>query len=262
MLAEVTFRPPTIETPRLLLRGWEPSDAEEVFAYASDPDVARYMSWPRHETIADAHSFLNTIVASNYQSGELDCAITEQGAPERIIGGIGAFWKPKDHQVMELGYVLARAHWGKGYVPEAARALIARVLDHPRRAHLRSHLLGESKESSRSREDGHALRRRASLLAEPTRTALGSGRVRHPPQRARSVGRLGRSRQAERYGTGDERDHGHGRVRRDRRRQRRSSGWLVKTADGQRGGKLFLYSREGAEAVADPSLAPRLELDY
>ena len=40
------------------------------------------------------------------------------------------------------------------------------------------------------------------------------------------------------------------------------SEWLVKTADGQRGGKLFLYSREGGEAVEDPSLAPRLELDY
>ena len=152
MLAEVTFRPPRIETPRLLLRGWEPSDAEEVFAYASDPEVASYMSFPRHETIADAHSFLNTIVASNYQSGELDYAITEQGAPERIIGGIGAFWKPKDHQVMELGYVLARAHWGKGYVPEAARALIARAFSTTPVERIFAAIFSENQRSRRAAE--------------------------------------------------------------------------------------------------------------
>jgi len=152
MLAEVTFRPPRIETPRLLLRGWEPSDAEEVFAYASDPEVARYMSWPRHETIADAYSFLNMSVASNYQSGELDYAITEQGAPERIIGGIGAFWKPKDHQVMELGYVLARAHWGKGYVPEAARALIARAFSTTPVERIFASIFSENQRSRRAAE--------------------------------------------------------------------------------------------------------------
>jgi hypothetical protein len=40
------------------------------------------------------------------------------------------------------------------------------------------------------------------------------------------------------------------------------SEWLVKTPNGERGGKLLLHSREGAEASGDPTLAPRLELVY
>ena len=61
-------------------------------AYASDPEVARYMSFPRHEMIADAHSFLNTIVATNYQSGELDYAITELCSPRTNTA-------PTDHPI-------------------------------------------------------------------------------------------------------------------------------------------------------------------
>ena len=51
-LADVAWRPPPLETERVLLRGWEDSDADAVFAYASDAEVARYMSWERHRTIA------------------------------------------------------------------------------------------------------------------------------------------------------------------------------------------------------------------
>ena len=129
MLSKVAFRPPRLETPRLLLRGWEPTDVDEVFAYASDPEATQYMFFARHETIADAHFFLNEIVAPNYRNGELDYAITEKGTPERIIGSIGVYWRPRDHQVMELGYILSRAHWGKGYVPEAARTLLAHAFE-------------------------------------------------------------------------------------------------------------------------------------
>ncbi len=63
------FRPPVIRSERLLLRPWDPNDADAVYAYASDPEVARYMSWHRHESVADAHFFLNEIVAEGYEKG-------------------------------------------------------------------------------------------------------------------------------------------------------------------------------------------------
>ena len=40
-LSDLAWRPPRIETQRLLLRGWDPTDVETVFAYASDPEVTR-----------------------------------------------------------------------------------------------------------------------------------------------------------------------------------------------------------------------------
>lgn len=38
--------------------------------------------------------------------------------------------------------------------------------------------------------------------------------------------------------------------------------WLLKKADEKQRGRMLYYSREGAAASADPTLAPRLELDY
>jgi len=123
-LGEVAFRPPRLETRRLVLRGWEPADATAIFSYASDPEVARYVSWERHVSPRDAQTFLDRQVAAAYEREELDYAIAERHAPERAIGGIGLRWRWRDDLVMELGYVLARRHWGKGLMPEAGRELI------------------------------------------------------------------------------------------------------------------------------------------
>ena len=48
--------------PRLRLPALE--DAAGVAAYASDPDVTRYVSWPRHRSLADAESFLTYAIGT------------------------------------------------------------------------------------------------------------------------------------------------------------------------------------------------------
>ena len=40
-----------IETERLILRRWEESDAEDLFKYASDPDVGTAAGWPAHKSV-------------------------------------------------------------------------------------------------------------------------------------------------------------------------------------------------------------------
>ena len=39
---------PDLETERLLLRKMRPEDSEAMFAYASDPEVTRYVLWDTH----------------------------------------------------------------------------------------------------------------------------------------------------------------------------------------------------------------------
>jgi len=124
-LATVSFRPPRIETSRVVLRGYEPCDAEGVYAYASDLETTRYMAWDRSERLADVHRFLDSVVAPNYERGALDYAVTLRGHEDCCIGGIGLTWRPEEHQVMELGYILHRKHWGLGLIPEAGLALLA-----------------------------------------------------------------------------------------------------------------------------------------
>lgn len=123
-LADVAWRPPLIETERLVLRGREPSDVAETFRYASDPEVTPYMAWDRHVTLEDSWHYLNELVAENYRARELDYALALRSDPDTLIGGVGVFTSRPDHGVMELGYVLAREHWGHGYMPEALRALV------------------------------------------------------------------------------------------------------------------------------------------
>jgi [ribosomal protein S5]-alanine N-acetyltransferase len=127
-LVEIEYRPPRVETEHLVLRGYEPNDAKAIFEYASDPETTRYMAWNRSRTLEDVHHFLDVIVAHNYEHSELDYAITLREDEQCCIGGIGLYWRPREHQVMELGYILRRDHWGKGIIPEAGRALLQFVV--------------------------------------------------------------------------------------------------------------------------------------
>jgi len=123
-LAAIPWRPPSLQTERLILRGYEVSDAPGIFAYASDAETTPYMAWDRHRTLSDARQFLNGIVADHYQRQSLDYAVCLASDPGRVIGGTGVYRQPGAHEGMELGYILARPHWGQGLGPEAVRRLI------------------------------------------------------------------------------------------------------------------------------------------
>jgi ribosomal-protein-alanine N-acetyltransferase len=115
-LADVAWRPPRIATDRVVLRGFEDGDAGAVFAYASDPEVARYMLWDCHRTLADTHAFF-AMTAGDYQRHALSYALALRSAPDVVIGGTSLLWRSEAHGTMELGYVLARPYWGQGLLP-------------------------------------------------------------------------------------------------------------------------------------------------
>jgi ribosomal-protein-alanine N-acetyltransferase len=116
---------PEIETQRLLLRKMRLDDAEAMFAYASDPAVARHVLWETHRSIEDSESFLRLAI-EGYERGDFGgwgVILKDSGA---FIGtcGLDAGYAP-EHARAELGYVLSREYWGKGLMPEAVRAIIA-----------------------------------------------------------------------------------------------------------------------------------------
>ena len=43
-----------LETKRLILRRWEDSDAEDMYRYASDPDVGPIAGWPAHQSVDES----------------------------------------------------------------------------------------------------------------------------------------------------------------------------------------------------------------
>ncbi len=97
-----------ISTPRLLIRPYRREDAAELARLINDWEVARWLSVVPHPyTLEDAEEYITEI------AGDWSFAVTD-GA--KLLGGIGISGG--------LGFWLGRAHWGRGYMSEAASALV------------------------------------------------------------------------------------------------------------------------------------------
>lgn len=110
-----------IETERLVLRPWREDDAADLFRYASDPEVGPAAGWAPHKDEADSLNVLRTILMK-----EGTWAITAAPSDEPL-GSIGVFpgSEPRQGGEYEIGYWVARPFWGRGYAPEAVRALLS-----------------------------------------------------------------------------------------------------------------------------------------
>ena len=114
---------PIIETDRLVLRRLEKSDTADLFAYASEPAVSRFMPWHAHQTTNDTAEFVDFILDGYAANKKLTWAI-ELKSENKMIGTIDfVSWLPK-RQRAEIGYTLSHHYWGQGLMLEAAEALI------------------------------------------------------------------------------------------------------------------------------------------
>jgi 8-oxo-dGTP diphosphatase len=115
-----------LETARLHLRPPVEGDVPAILSLAGEWEVARLTAFiPHPYAEADAHRFLAGAALRRRTGREILFAIERRGEPG-LIGMIGATLA-EDGAGAELGYWLGRAHWGRGYGPEAIRRL-ARLL--------------------------------------------------------------------------------------------------------------------------------------
>ena len=108
-------------TPRLVLRPFEPDDVDDLFEYAKDPDWAEYLldSVPQPYTRRNAEEFIarQMLASPDVQSS---WAIVLDGTG---IGGVTLEFDLR-HETGEIHYALAKTHWGRGFMPEAAGAVV------------------------------------------------------------------------------------------------------------------------------------------
>ena len=116
-------------TPRLLLRPGFPEDAPALAGAIADKAIAMNLAvvpWPY--TMRDAEAFL----AKPRDPVLPSLLIFERGTGEpQLVGACGLGRRPSGS--VELGYWIAKSHWGRGYATEACVALvdIARMLGLP-----------------------------------------------------------------------------------------------------------------------------------
>ena len=111
-----------ITTERLVLTPWRDcqEDALGLYSYAKDPEVGPRAGWKPHESIEESREIIRNVFMPHAV-----WAIREKESG-RIVGSIGLEpdRRREDVSSKEMGYSLGREFWGRGYMTEAAVAVM------------------------------------------------------------------------------------------------------------------------------------------
>lgn len=115
-----------LETPRLILRPWTEADAPALFRWASNPEVGPRAGWEPHRSVEESARIIRDVLAVPESYAIVVRGREPEGEP---VGAVGLKFGAASElahgsREAELGYWLARPLWGRGYMPEAGRALL------------------------------------------------------------------------------------------------------------------------------------------
>ena len=120
----------TIETDRLILRPWQESDVTDFYEYASTPGVGEMAGWKHHDSIEVSREILQSFISEK----NIFAIVYKEN--NKIIGSLGLHksWANDERSyahfnIKEIGYVLSKAYWGKGLMPEAVTSVIRFYFD-------------------------------------------------------------------------------------------------------------------------------------
>ena len=120
------FRLPSLETQDLCLRKPRMKDAKDIFRYASDPEVARYVLWEPHRSVSETVSFVRDLRA-RLRAGCPSSWVVVLRETDTVLGTIGFVWYSTENNAAERGYSFSREYWNQGYATQALRAVIDSV---------------------------------------------------------------------------------------------------------------------------------------
>ncbi|MGY2130607.1 GNAT family N-acetyltransferase [Hymenobacter sp. HD11105] len=128
VLDQTLHQVPVLETARLVLRGYRPSDFTQYVAMWADRNFYRYLS-PRPMVEEEVWATMLRSIGHWALLGYGFWAVEEK-ATGNFIGAVGFAdpkrdLKPSNHGTPEIGWVLAANVHGQGYATEAVEAAIA-----------------------------------------------------------------------------------------------------------------------------------------
>ena len=145
---------PEVVTARLLLRALEPSDLDAYAAMYADAEVMRFLEDGCPLDRAAAWRSMAVHLGHWRLRGYGQWALVERTSGE-LVGRAG-LWQPEGWPGLEVGWLLARPHWGHGFATEAARAALHHAFD----------VVGADRVISLIRPDNHPSIRVAERLGE------------------------------------------------------------------------------------------------
>lgn len=118
-----------IETERLILRPWREDEAEELFKYASDPDIGLIAGWNPHSSVGESLEVIRTVFAAPETYAVV---LKSAGKPVGCCGIMfpnGLQSAEMSTKEGEIGYWIGKPYWGQGLIPEAVKALLSRCFN-------------------------------------------------------------------------------------------------------------------------------------
>jgi RimJ/RimL family protein N-acetyltransferase len=113
-----------LETPRLLLRHFEPDDLQSLYALYRDPEIRRYFP-DGTRTLAETKEELDWFLNGHPHHPELGLWATVEEASGAFIGRCGLLpWTIDGRPEVELAYLIDKARWGEGLASEACGGII------------------------------------------------------------------------------------------------------------------------------------------
>lgn len=114
---------PTLETERLILRPMSVADTADMYEYAKNEEVTRYLLWSPHQSAEHTRRYLELVAARMRVGAYREWAVALRET-DRMIGTCGFANIDCANNCGELGYVLNPAYRGQGFAPEAARRVL------------------------------------------------------------------------------------------------------------------------------------------
>ena len=105
------FSMPEISTDRLILRRMTMKDAQDIFEYSRDPEVARHVLWTAQKHISEAKEYVRYMTKRYRDDLPSSWGIIDKESG-RLVGTIGYMAFSEENASVEIGYSLARWLWG------------------------------------------------------------------------------------------------------------------------------------------------------
>lgn len=119
---------PLITAPRVVLRWISEDDSDGLYEIFSNPQVMRYWSTVPLPDREAAAALQREIAEGNERETMFKWGIALR-ASNKVIGTTTLFNLNLDNGRAELGYAMAHAYWGKGYMNEALKALVSHAFE-------------------------------------------------------------------------------------------------------------------------------------
>lgn len=107
-----------LESNRLILRPFSITDVEDVFLYASDDKVTKYLTWETHTNLSQTEKVIREFYMNN-----IGIYAIELKSDNKCIGCIDLRIDTKNDKG-SFGYVMNRNYWNNGYMSEALSLIL------------------------------------------------------------------------------------------------------------------------------------------